>query len=343
MRTRSAGLLLCVLVVVTESKVPAQWFYSEDNIASRTQPAGGCTFTRWNGTDPNGVAGYPWVATVNCPPGHSFQAAGVNELGMLRFYLRSGSMQLNGEHISGQGSSYWASQGVALSVNVSGSVYVVGAEFALSSTVQPAVFTSSFGSVSTRAYTVQDALAGRNNASNVHDIHVNNGTTDPVSQSAHDLMWSSQSRVDPPSIVVLNCAPGVSHVLAHSHPAGALYIPFTGRICFDTTDKECTSAGYARWTSPNLYYYETFEKVFEQNEATAEADSLVAAAGIKDCSAPVVFAVTNFDPDIGFGQPNFVDVPANVQSGYKQRQWGTFQNIAVRTTTVLTETVELES
>lgn len=262
---------------------------------------------------------------------------------MLRLYLRSGRMELNGESVVGQGSSYWASQGALLRLNITGSAYIVGSQFRLSRTARPATFTSSFGSPPTRAYRVDDAFAGVHNASHVHDRHVNNGTTDPVSQSAHDLMWSSQTTVDPPSIVVLNCAPGVSHVLAHSHPAGALYIPFTGRICFDTVDKECIAAGYARWTSPNLYYYETFEKVNIQSAATAEADELVSRAGITDCEAPIVFAVTNFDPDIHFGQPNFVDIPSNVQLGYKQRPWGTFPSLAVRTTTVTTQTVELEA
>ena len=245
-------------------------------------------------------------------------------------------------------------------MRVTGSISVVGSQFELDRTVKPATFTSSYGSASTRVYQIADALAGVNNATNVHDPHINNGTTDPTSQSAHDLLWSSQAGVDPPSIAVLNCAPDGSHVLPHSHPAGALYLPFTGRICFQTDTLACTEAGFARWTSPNLYYYETFHKVNASSAVTHEAAELVAAAGITDCIDPVVFAVrsyapfltichslrvsqvTNFDPDNSFGQPNFVDVPTNARAGIENFTWGTFQSLAVRSTTVITKTVELD-
>ena len=68
------------------------------------------------------------------------------------------------------------------------------------------------------------------------------------------------------------------------------------------------------------------------------------------CPAPITFAVTNFDPDFGVGQPNFVDLPevttpcgsgggANCPS---PNRVGTFKNLLIRTTistTGITSTV----
>ena len=50
----------------------------------------------------------------------------------------------------------------------------------------------------------------------------------------------------------------------------------------------------ARWTSPLLYYYETFHPVV--TGLTAEAVDLVTSVGMVNCTTPIVFAVTNFDP-----------------------------------------------
>ena len=152
--------------------------------------------------------------------------------------------------IVGQGSSYWVSDGYRVKFKLTGFTYVVGSEFLVSDRRSPgATFTTSFGSAPTRAYRVSEAISGVNNASNLHDPHINNGTTHPHNQAARDLVWSSKTRVDPPSIVVLNCAANESFVLPHSHPAGALYIPFTGSICFQTDAYQCTYPGYSSCTS----------------------------------------------------------------------------------------------
>ena len=91
---RALWLLSCTSVVFTLAKVPKQWFYSPDNAASSGQAVGGCTITRWNGTDPNGISGYPFLSTIDCPARHTFEDFGVTITGMLRFYLRSGQMQV---------------------------------------------------------------------------------------------------------------------------------------------------------------------------------------------------------------------------------------------------------
>ena len=49
-----------------------------------------------------------------------------------------------------------------------------------------------------------------------------------------------------------------------------------------------------RWTSPLLYYYETFHPV--ATDLTAEAVELATSLGMVNCTKPIVFAVTNFDP-----------------------------------------------
>ena len=60
-----------------------------------------------------------------------------------------------------------------------------------------------------------------------------------------------------------------------------------------------------------------------------------APTGMKDCPTPIVFAVTNFDPALPAGQPNFDDVPANAEAG---KRWGFFKQLAVRTAQVTAAT-----
>jgi hypothetical protein len=69
----------------------------------------------------------------------------------------------------------------------------------------------------------------------------------------------------------MNCAPTAaeSFVWFHFHPAGSVYIPFAGRVCFTTGTKDCVSPGEARWTSPNLYYFETFDKLHARASAAS--------------------------------------------------------------------------
>lgn len=146
--------------------------------------------------------------------------------------------------------------------------------------------------------------------------------------------------VEPPSIAVLNCAPEgsevpiygnqsdfTSYVWYHAHPQGAVYLPYSGSICFQTDDLLCVEPGTARWTSANLYYIEFFKKI---RTTISEADKLVRLAGMSDCEFPVTFGVTNFDPEDGAGQPNFVDVPDNAVG--KDIPWGTFETMTVRNT-----------
>ena len=90
-------------------------------------------------------------------------------------------------------------------------------------------------------------------ADNVHDSHINNGTA-----NANNLVWLTKTRVDPSSILVVNCE-AQSWVDYHIHTGGALYLSFSGSICFHTDEVRCIHSGEARWTSPNLFYYESFE------------------------------------------------------------------------------------
>ena len=128
------------------------------------------------------------------------------------------------------GSSFWANAGADVDVTITGLAYVVGARFALDARRPATHFSTSYRAPVVRKYDTQDAVGNTSNASNVHDIHINNGST-----NARDMLWpATASHVDPPSIVVLNCAPTESYVWSHSHPQGALYLPFTGKICFET-------------------------------------------------------------------------------------------------------------
>ena len=65
--------------------------------------------------------------------------------------------------------------------------------------------------------------------------------------------------------------------------------------------------------------------------ARVAADGAALAAA--NCTHPIVFGVTNFDPDDAAGQPNFADAPAGPAT------WGLFDTMTVRSTTIATTTV----
>jgi hypothetical protein len=142
-----------------------------------------------------------------------------------------------------------------------GFTYVLGGPLRVRKDVEEFSFTSSYRAPKHRAYLGMDVV--NDTERNVHDEHIGNGTT-----NARDLLFSSGAeKVDPPSITVLNCAPTPkeSFVYYHTHPYGAVYLPYSCRICFWTDTKLCVALDEARWVSPNLFYYETFEKIEEEN------------------------------------------------------------------------------
>eukprot|EP01062_Namystynia_karyoxenos_P010147 TRINITY_DN13595_c0_g1_i1.p2 TRINITY_DN13595_c0_g1~~TRINITY_DN13595_c0_g1_i1.p2 ORF type:complete len:361 (+),score=103.90 TRINITY_DN13595_c0_g1_i1:73-1083(+) len=306
--------------------VPLQHFYDAGSAERVAGDAGsGCVLTHWAGTDEAGTEGYPWMARIDCSNATAeYRASGVAVHGHLRFYAHSGVLTVNGRALQHPGSAHWSAPRtrLALSLSPGGSAWVVGARYELDERAAPAAFTSSWNASRHRAYSVADAVAGRQGGVMRHDPHIMNGTAD-----AKDLLWASATGADPPSVVVINCAAGASFVDWHSHPQGAVYLPLAGRICFRTDRDRCVGPGAARWTSPNLYYYETFA---QQPTADAGAAGVAAMAGMGGCPNPVLFAVTNFDPAHPAGEPNFADVPPNAERGGRGRGWGYFRNLAVR-------------
>ena len=105
-----------------------------------------------------------------------------------------------------------------------------------------------------------------------NDVHVNDATGNGEGTAkAKDMVWSSHTEADPPNITVYNCETDNGNdkdpdrkstepfVWCHLHPFAAMYLAFRGNICFWTDSKECSTPGHARWTSPGLFYYETFQ------------------------------------------------------------------------------------
>ena len=343
-------------MMTTHSDSPLQYFYADATASARVSLTsesrmdhlglvqGLCNATMWKGRDPEGMSGHPSGALVRCEPGSFWNADGmVNEDGHLRFYLWYGSMTVRLEDGSvrasrAPGSSFWVSGGTSIHATFSGAFYVVGSSLRLAR-VPPSVCTSSYFGLRSRFYDVESVTS-------VHDVHINNGT----GHIAKDILFSSLTNLNPPNIIVLNCAPSLapqndSFVFFHSHPQGAMYIPFSGKICFETYADECIKAGEMRWTSPNLYYRETFHAdsndAFDiPNEAHRDLVPLIRASNITEngsiapnaCDKAVVFAVTNFDPGDRAGQPNFVDAPHNARLDPTRRTWGYWKSLLVSST-----------
>merc|ERR1711972_78257 len=195
-----------------------------------------------------------------------------------------------------------------------------------------------------RTYELSDALAKRKNSSLGHDHHIVNG-----SSASMDFIFGSITTVDPPSVVVMNCAKGstpeTNFVWSHFHPFGATYLPFSGRICYASHKVVCSEPGTPRWTSANLQYYEFFEKINETNPMADHARDLAGmAAG--ECEYPNVFGVTNFDIAYGAGAPNFKDWPetAHAQtSAVGIGPWGIFPTMAMHATRFVTTQVHVDA
>ena len=101
----------------------------------------------------------------------------------------------------------------------------------------------------------------------------------------------------------------------------------------------------ARWVSPNLQYYEYFQKI---NETNAMADKVrdLANVSLAACVHPNVFAVTNFDAASGAGVPNFADWPERAHgstSAVGIGSWGVFPRMTVQATRMVVGSVEVDA
>jgi len=315
------------------NKVPAQFVYDDASASSKVQH-GGCTVTSWDGMDADGISGPPWVSYINCSADASYATHGVSVNGFFQVWLMHGQISLNDNMLSHMGESFWVAPGARVNLKVDGAAYVAGAKFELESSAEESIFTSSFVQANHRNYSYAD-LGTPGNSHIKDDPHICNG-----SSPSKDIVFGSHSGVDPASVVVVNCAPSSTpeenFVWSHFHPFGALYMPLSGEICFATKDTTCVGPGTARWTSPNLMYYEYFRKI---NTTNVHADTVRDIVGVpsEECQYPNVFAVTNFDSHAGkSGVPNFGDWPANAHGNNLALgigPWGIFPKMTVQSTT----------
>lgn len=339
LRTFFAIAVIHRIAVHTAGKsTPWQKVYDAKTADSRVQHRG-CVVTSWDGMDSDGMSGPPWVSYINCTAGASYKVRGVNVHGDFQIWVHDGRVALNGQVLSQMGESFWVALGATADLEVKGTAYVAGSKFELDTSEDGIVFTSSYVGPKFRNYSYVDAKANRSNSKLVADIHICNGSSPSM-----DFVFGSHTQVDPPSVSVLNCAPASNpegnFVWSHFHPYGALYLPFSGEICFATNDVVCAGPGTARWTSANLQYYEFFRKINVTNKA---ADTVRDIAGVppSKCQYPNLFAVTNFDGySIPTGVPNFDDWPVNAHgsqaaAGPKNAPWGVFPKMIVQSTKVV--------
>lgn len=337
----SAGL---ASVSARKSRVPAQYVYDSAKHPSVEHYGHGCDVTSWDGLDSDGMSGPPWVSYVNCSLGVPYKGHGVSVHGDVQVWVHEGQLTLNGETLAHPGESVWIAAGAVADLEIAGAAYIAGAKFELDASVPPAVFTSAYSGPQTRSYTYDDALHFRGNASLQHDDHIMNG-----SSPSKDFVFRSRTGVDPPSVAVLNCAAGstpeTNFVWSHFHPFGALYMPFSGNICFATNEVVCAMPGQARWTSANLQYYEFFVKI---NETNAAANAVRDLGGVpaSQCEYPNLFAVTNFDgAHIPAGVPNFGDWPENAHQNplaLGLGPWGVFPRMTVQATKMVVKTAVVD-
>ena len=304
---------------------PLQYFYDETTMTQQLKWSNGCAVKVWRpiSADPLGMTAPPFVTTVGCEDDEAWSATGALPVGggavMIYNTGGGGGVLVNGENLTALGDAYWAQDSSAIDISLSPGSHIVavGGDFERAfddDTRRTAaqVISGSYAGPTARSYMIKDALAGARTGRNVNDTHINEGRA-----SARDLTWASRTGVEPAHLVVLNCQ-NDTWVRDHVHPFGALYVPLTGRICFDVAgDARCVAPGEPRWTSPLLRYPETFHVAPQgqpdvaATEAKALVDDAFARAGmVCELDAPITFAVTNFDAGSGdAGVPNFDYVP----------------------------------
>ena len=108
---------------------PLEYFYTENTITGESLLEGGCIKRDWEGKDPEGLMGHPWISNIQCMEGTKFLTAGLNFGGPVQIWVESGSMDVNGKVLDVIGSSIWINIGSPLNVNVTAqsSIWVVGA------------------------------------------------------------------------------------------------------------------------------------------------------------------------------------------------------------------------
>lgn len=285
---------------------PLEYYFTADTVNNVTTEHG-CTVSRWNGIDPQGVVAQAWFASVVCPDGAQWTETGFPRA-PISIYVWDGAVTVAEETLNLTSSFIWVGAGFATTVTIKGKAVVHGGPFHLHPG-KGAQFTSSYSAPKYRLYDAADAIANRLNASFVHDPHQRDGDED---SNCLDFVYASRTRVDPPAVTVLACNTSGSWVSNHFHPWGATYIPLSGDACFNTDKQHCIGPGAARWTSPLLRYSESFTP--PKDEPSVEAKRVIAAAGfgstLPACDKPIIMGVTNFDPaHEPEGTPNFDDIP----------------------------------
>ena len=117
----------CLLLHCVHAQ-PLEYFYTASTQTGEHSLGEGCLKRDWEGTDPEGLAGHPWVANIKCVHG-TYKLDGVNYGGPIQIWVEIGSMQVNGKALDVIGSSIWVNVGseVSLEVNEESSIWVVGA------------------------------------------------------------------------------------------------------------------------------------------------------------------------------------------------------------------------
>jgi len=314
-----------------------QFFYTKETETSRVTLDGGCIRRDWDGIDPEGVQGQPWVSRLECEEGQEAKLDGVVRGGSIQLWLEAGSLTSeNGRRLEVVGSSAWYNRGaiLQLSLGENSRVWAVGAPLqALEGGKVPEHVYWFPGPGNTpprhRFYDTLDFLDGA--ATNAGDRNINNG-----SANARNIIWKTTTRVDPSSILIVDCEPETSWVDFHIHPYGAVYMPLAGDICFKTNKVDCITTGEARWTSPNLFYMEHFYPPVKVNE-----DWLAVAVELgMYCYSPMVFAVTNLDITSPMGDSIFDDPhsPCVMPNGPDNR-WGYCETVTTWSTRYTPHTV----
>ena len=164
-----------------------------------------------------------------------------------------GDLRVNEEPVlTEMGESVYVAPGASVALELSSgedgkaAAYVVGNKFLLDASGVENVFTSSWAGPTVKLNRLQDAVDGIGTSLVGDDPAICNGTS-----LSRDFLFGSRFGMDPPVVTVANCAEGSdassNFVWSHFHPYGAVYLPFSGEICFVSDKELCAMPGTARW------------------------------------------------------------------------------------------------
>jgi len=268
----------------------AEIIYSPNNIDSSFSPQSHTLIENWLGVSEDTSVGRPYLTRIST--NDTFIDEGYVTNGEISVVLYQGSVHIVNDIGDGilekKGEKYWTAPNEFIRFNMTANtiIYIFGAEYDLADMKPYEVCPECKNRTAelTRFYLMENR-----DAKDIHDIHINNGTS-----NATDDAWNS-TLTTPPWLTVKSNQNN-SWVWLHDHPYGVIYFIIEGCLMYFCYETDCFLAtdGDVRYEQLGVIYRE----------------KIIVKPGYDYC----YFAVSDFYYNHPEGQPNFYNKYFNIST-----------------------------